>query len=179
MFRSRFRPCLAVAAVVGVALASVAEAQSRGWDPGIGPQAVRRYSAGMEAGRPLVLGVVGDYHFDARLAAGAGIANLGDFAAVSGDVRYNVLPLALESPIPFVTAGFTQYYLADGPRETSPVAFQMGLGVDYVFASNFSWAARIGYITALGGAKDPSVDRYGISDASSDPFFALSGRMRF
>lgn len=151
-----------------------------GWNPELAaPAKARPFSVGLDFGYPLVVGVQGGYSFTPRLAARVGVTALGDFTALSGEMRLNLTRFRVEAPLPFVAGGFTQYYLADGPRETSPLATHLALGIEYVFFNYVGAAARVGYLNALGGAKDASVDRYGISDNVSSWFFTVAGRYLF
>jgi hypothetical protein len=76
-------------------------------------------------------------------------------------------------------AGFTQYYLSDGPEETSPITAHAAVGTEYVFTSFFAVGAELGYMEALGGSRNSAVDRYGISDDVAGLYFSLGGRYLF
>ena len=155
------RPVLACALglVLLVSAASVATAQrGSGWTSDYGsPDFARRASVGIDVGKPLVFGITGGYHFTDRLTAQLGFSALGDFTALSAEMRVHILPLALETPVPFVAFGFTQYYLADGASETSPITVQGAVGAEYMFAGSLGMSARLGYIEALGASSDRKV----------------------
>jgi hypothetical protein len=177
------RPALACAVGLVLLVSAVTAATAQdgsGWTSDYGsPDFARRASVGIDVGKPLVFGVTGGYHFTERIAAQLGFAALGDFTALSAEMRVHILPLALESPVPFVAFGFTQYYLADGADETSPITVQGAVGAEYMFAGSIGASARLGYIEALGASSDSSVDRYGISDDVSTAFFTLGARYLF
>ena len=151
-----------------------------GWNPDFSnPSLERRFSFGLDVGKPLVFGATAGYNFSARASTQLGIASLGDFTALSGELRFNLLQFDVTTPVPFVTAGFTQYYLADGAVETSPTAVHAALGVEYMFLSYFGSGVQLGYLEALGGSQHPEVDRYGISDTTETVYFTFSGRYMF
>jgi hypothetical protein len=136
-------------------------------------------SIGVEAGNPLIFGVEGGYNFSRRVSAMLGFAALGDFTAISGEVRLFMLPFDLDRALPTVGGGFTQYFLADGSRETSPIAAHVLLGLEYIFPSHLGVGGTVGYQYALGSSEDATVERYDINDDLADWFFAVNARYFF
>jgi hypothetical protein len=150
-----------------------------GWDPGIQTVPARRLAIGFEVGQPLIAGLTVGYHFNQRYAAQAGVSALSGFTAFGGEARLNVLAYRVARPVPFLSAGFTQYYLSAEEGKTSPLAFQAAVGLDYTFPSSFSWGARFGYMKAVGSSSNSAVERYGINDAVEGATFSMSARYLF
>lgn len=146
------------------------------WNPEPVPATERRLSLGVEVGKPLVFGFKGGYNFTSRISSHLGFAALGDFTAISGGLRLNLVPFDVGRALPFAEAGFTQYFLADGPRETSPMAAYVLAGLEYVFLSHVGVGLNLGYQTALGSPEDPTVERYGINDDLDEWLFAVNAR---
>lgn len=172
-----------LAAVLATILACPAGVMAQdfpGWDPEFGtPILERRLSIGIDVGKPLVFGLTGGYQFNSRAAGLVGVAALGDFTALNGELRVQVTHFEMAMPVPYLVAGFTQYYLSDGPAETSPITAHAAVGTEYVFTSFFAIGAELGYMEALGGSHNAAVDRYGISDDVASLYFSLGGRYLF
>jgi hypothetical protein len=175
-----FARCLVVIAALQLPLAAALQAQE-GWDsvPVVSDTNERSLSLGIEAGKPLIFGVEGGYNFDERVSGMVGFSTLGDFAAISAELRAFLLRFGTQKALPSVGVGFTQYFLTSGARETSPIAGHLLLGVEYIFPSYLGVGATLGYQHALGSSEDKTVERYDINDDLADWFFAVNARYFF
>jgi len=175
-----FARSLLVVAILQIPLVSPLRAQE-GWNPEPVASGSNDHplSLGIEAGRPLIFGIEGGYNFNRRVSAMVGFTDLGDFTAIAGEVRLFLLPFDLDRALPSCGVGFTQYFLANGPRETSPIAAHVLLGLEYVFPSHLGVGSTLGYQQALGSSEDKTVERYDINDDLADWFFAVNARYFF
>jgi hypothetical protein len=170
---------LSAALLVGLLHAPLAAQEIPVWDPDESLGYDRSLSLGVEVGKPLIFGLEGGYNFTPHVSSQLGFSTLGDFTAISGGLRLNLLSFDLARALPYLEAGFTQYFLEDGARETTPITAHSVLGLEYVFLSNLGVAMNLGYQVALGNSEDPTVERYGINDDMSEWLFAVNARYFF
>ncbi len=143
------------------------------------PSSLRPLSVGIEVGRPLVFGVTASYNFNPHTSAHFGFSSLGDFTAISGEMRYSLIGIGTQRALPSLGGGFTQYFLNDGDRESSPTVGHVLVGLEYIFPYRLGIGGTVGYQAAIGTSGDGTVERYGIDNDVAEWFFAVSGRYFF